>query len=113
MQSVEDGADRLEKAASAYHDAVKRHEEAEEAYEREMAKARIQADHASLNDENIKRLPSKERRQDMALAAVQREQPDVYTAYFAARAQREALAVRYRALAAAVSARQSLLKALA
>lgn len=113
MTAVEDGAARLEKAASSYHDAVERFELAEEAYEHAMAVARTAADHASLNDEKIKKLPSKERRQDIALVGLKREQPEVYSEFFAAKAHKEALAVRYRALSASVSARQSLLKAAA
>jgi hypothetical protein len=112
MSDVEKGAERLEKAADQYSEAVERFETAEEGYEMAMAKARTIADHASLNDPDIKKLPSKERRQDIALTTVQREQPEVYTEFFAAKAHKEALAVRYRALSAAVSARQSLLRAL-
>jgi hypothetical protein len=111
MSAVETGAAKLADAANVYHDAVERFEEAEEAYEHEMAVARTKADHASLNDEKIKKLPSKERRQDIALVWMKREKPDVYAEFFASKAHKEAVAVKYRALAASVSARQSLLKA--
>lgn len=110
MADVDTGATRLEKAADTYSAAVLRFEKAEEVYEREMALARTMADagiHASTG-----KMPSQDRRQDLALKAVQRDKPEVYTEYFAAKAEKEALAVRYRALSAAVSARQSLLKAL-
>lgn len=106
MVAVDKGADRLERAADAYHDAVERFEKAEEAFDLAMAKGRIQADMSA------EKLPSQDRRQDLALTTLQREQPEVYTEFFAAKAHKEALAVRYRALSASVSARQSLLKAI-
>jgi hypothetical protein len=110
MSEVEDSAGRLEKAADVYSAAVERFEEAEQAYELAMAKARIDADfHISTQ---TGKHPSQDRRQDQALRAVQREQTETYTEYFAAKADKEAQAVRFRALAASVSARQSLLRAL-
>jgi exonuclease VII small subunit len=106
LEDVERGSERLEKAAATYHKAVERFEVAEEEFEIAMAKARVQA------DVNAEKLPSQDRRQDLALIAVQRDQAGVYVEYFAAKADKEAQAVLYRALAASVNARQSLLKAL-
>jgi uncharacterized protein YigA (DUF484 family) len=107
MSAVETGASKLADAADKYHDAVKRFEEAEEEFEREMAKGRLAADSQMPGG----KLPSQDRRQDLALTALHREQPEVYVEFFAAKAHKEAVAVKYRALAASVSARQSLLKA--
>jgi hypothetical protein len=110
MSEVEEGAARLEKAADVYSKAVLRFETAEEAYERHMAHARLSADVAHQREH--KKLPSKERRQDLALRVVHADEEGVYVEYFAAKADKEAQAVLYRALSASVSARQSLLKAL-
>lgn len=107
MGKVERGAALLEKAADAYHDAVDAFEHAEEAFEREMAKARLAADAEMPGG----KLPSQDRRQDIALSAIHREKPEVYSDYFAAKATKEAKAVKFRALSNAVSARQSLLAA--
>jgi hypothetical protein len=106
MSDVEEGASRLEKAADVYSKAVLRFETAEEAYELEMAKARLRA------DGQADKLPSQDRRQDQALRYVHDLHADTYVEYFAAKADKEAQAVLYRALSASVSARQSLLKAL-
>jgi hypothetical protein len=103
---VERGSERLEAAATKYHDAVKRFEEAEERFELEMAKARLRAD--TQGD----KLPSQDRRQDQALRYVHDLCESVYVEYFAAKADKEAQAVLYRALSASVNARQSLLRAL-
>jgi hypothetical protein len=106
MSEVEEGAARLEKAADVYSKAVLRFEKAEQDFELEMAKARLRADGQSA------KLPSQDRRQDTALRYVHDLCTSVYVEYFAAKADKEAQAVLYRALAASVSARQSLLKAL-
>jgi hypothetical protein len=106
MSEVEDSASRLEKAADVYSAAVERFEEAEERFELEMARARLRAD--GMSD----KLPSQDRRQDQALRYVHDLSTGTYTEYFAAKADKEAQAVRFRALAASVSARQSLLRAL-
>jgi hypothetical protein len=108
MSEVEEGAARLEKAADVYSKAVLRFETAEEAYELEMAKARLRADGQGAGG----KLPSQDRRQDQALRYVHDLHADTYVEYFAAKADKEAQAVLYRALSASVSARQSLLKAL-
>jgi hypothetical protein len=110
MSEVEEGAARLEKAADVYSKAVLRFEKAEEAFERNLAHARVEADieHESAHN----KLPSQERRHDLALRAIYEVQPGIYAEYFAAKADKEAQAVLYRALSASVSARQSLLKAL-
>jgi hypothetical protein len=110
MSDVEKGAERLEKAADQYSEAVERFETAEEAFEFAMARERTEADHQALSDTN--KLPSQDRRQDIALCILRDNDKEVYVEYFAAKAHKEALAVRYRALSAAVSARQSLLRAL-
>jgi hypothetical protein len=110
LSEVEEGAGRLEKAADVYSKAVLRFENAEQAYELAMAKLRVTVDLESHKDTG--KLPSQDRRQDTALTLIAAEQPDVYTEYFAAKADKEAQAVLYRALSASVSARQSLLKAL-
>lgn len=109
MRDVDEGANRLELAAEKLHDATLRFETAEEAYDAAMAKLRLQADlvHSGQHDG---KLPSQDRRQDVALTSLQRDNTEVYVEYFAAKAEHEALSVRYRALAAAVSARQSLLR---
>jgi hypothetical protein len=110
MSEVEEGAGRLEKAADVYSKAVLRFEKAEEVYERKMAMARVEADMAHERRHN--KLPSQERRHDLALHALYETQEGVCVEYFAAKADKEAQAVLYRALSASVSARQSLLKAL-
>ncbi|MGH2761417.1 MAG: hypothetical protein ACRDLD_02365 [Thermoleophilaceae bacterium] len=107
MNAVEDGADRLEKAADAYSDAVKRFEDAQNDYERDFQKQLLViADRARKAGE---RVPAGDLR---SAEAHQKLDSKVYGEYLAAKAEKEALATRYRALAAAVSARQSLLKAL-
>ena len=103
MSEVEDGAGRLEKAADTYYAAVKRFEDAEAKYEMAMAIERTKV--YEQHDGKI----AADLRNDYAL---KRLDPEVRTEYAAARADKEALTVRFRALAAAVSARQSLLKAL-
>lgn len=108
MADVDDGANRLERAAEALHDSTLRWEQAEEEYEAQMAQSRLQADFRH-EDEHGK-LPSQDRRQDMAISDMRHQHPAIYLEYFSAKSQHEALQVRYRALAAAVSARQSLLR---
>jgi hypothetical protein len=110
MSEVEEGAGRLENAADVYSKAVLRFEKAEEAYERAIAYLRVEAD-ISFEDKTGK-LPSQERRHDLALRSLHESKTGVYSEYFAAKADKEAQAVLYRALSASVSARQSLLKAL-
>lgn len=108
MNAVDEGANRLERASEAYHDAVLRYERSEAAYERAFQKQLIVIHHRAK--EAKERPPAEDLRRALAHEAIDGE---VYGEYLEAKAQREALAVRYRALAAAVSARQSLLKALA
>jgi hypothetical protein len=113
MLAVDEGADKLEAASEVMEAAVMDFENAEEAFELEMAKLRLEADLASGEEtkDGKRKLPSQDRRQDVALTTLRRDKPEVYTAYFATKAVKEAKNVKYRALAAAVSARQSLLKA--
>lgn len=103
MADVDEGATRLEKAASTYHDAVKRFETAEADFDMAMAKERTRVFEA--HDGKL----AADLRNDYALMAIDEA---TRTEYAAARANKEALSVRFRALAAAVSARQSLLRAL-
>jgi hypothetical protein len=110
MSEVEEGAGRLEKAADVYSKAVLRFEEAEQEYERILAFKRVETDISF--EARTGKLPSQERRHDIALRSLHESEPGVYTEYFAAKADKEAQAVLYRALSASVSARQSLLKAL-
>lgn len=108
FEEVEQGAQRLEKAADAYYEAVREYEEAENDFERELTKQIIAIVHES-KQAGEKRPPAEDIRKAMALERIPQE---VYTRYLTAKANREALKVRYDALKAAVSARQSLLKAL-
>jgi hypothetical protein len=107
MAAVDDGATRLEKAAGAYHDAVLEHERAEALYERDFQKKLLVVYHRAKD--SGERMPAEDIRRAMAHELVDAE---VYADFLEAKAKREALAVRYRALAASVSARQSLLKSL-
>ena len=103
MADVENGATRLEKAADVYSKAVERFEEAENVFQMAMAKERTRVFEAHEGK------LAADLRNDYALKAIDTE---IRTEYAAAKADKEAQAVRFRALAAAVSARQSLLKAL-
>jgi exonuclease VII small subunit len=104
MDDLDRGRKRLDQAADIYHDAVEKYEDLEQAFELEMAKARVAADNAS------EKLPSQDRRRDLALIHVHREHPELYANYHAAKAHKEAVAVKYRALAASVNAAQTLLR---
>lgn len=109
MVEVDRGADRLEKAIGIVSKATGRFEAAEEAFEVEMAELRLRADLAHAESHDGK-LPSQDRRQDVALTALRREKPQVYVEYFAAKTDKESAEKAARLLQAAVSARQSLLK---
>lgn len=111
VSDVETGASRLEDAAEKLYDAEIEWEAAEEAYDSELSKLRLEADFRFFDSHN--KMPSQERRQDMAVKVLQEERADIYIEYHRAKANKEALALKYRALSAAVSARQSLLKVLA
>jgi hypothetical protein len=106
MNAVDEGAAKLEAASEVISAAVMDFENAEEAFELEMAKLRLEADRDAKDGK-----PSQGRRHDLALTALHERSPEVYTAYFAAKAVKEAKQVKLRALSAAVSARQSVLKA--
>lgn len=110
IRDVDEGASRLEQAADALDTATRQFEELEEQVDLELAKLRLEADSTHLSEHG--KLPSQERRNDIALTALKRDHPVLYSDFFAAKATVEALSVRYRSLAAAVSARQSLLRAL-
>ena len=107
MSDVEKGATRLETAADEYSKIIQRFEEAENIFEMERAKQRTR-----IYEEAVQRgekVPAEDVRDALSLQAVPQ---DVRVLYAAAKATKEAQAVRFRALLAAVSARQSLLKAL-
>jgi Asp-tRNA(Asn)/Glu-tRNA(Gln) amidotransferase A subunit family amidase len=101
---VEQGAERLETAAETLYKATVRFEKAEEAWERIalIEEARV----AQAIDTYGK--TSERTRRGLVLKAYQSS--DVYLEFVAAKAESNALDKRYRALAAAVNARQSLLK---
>lgn len=107
MSAVERGADRLEQAADVMYDATRRFENAENTYNRavEAELVRIFHDHKQSGE----RIPAEDLRRALAHAAIE---GGIYDEYLAAKAELSAREKRYRALAAAVSARQSLLKAL-
>lgn len=107
-REIEDGADRLETASEKLYKAIQRFENAEEAFDFMMADLRIQADLAHQSEHG--RLPSQDRRQDMALTTLKREHEDTYVEFFVAKADVESLQARYRALEKAVNARQSVLR---
>lgn len=107
IADVEEGAARLEDAAEKLHDATERFETAEADYERAMQTQLIVIYHQAK--ETGERLPAEDIRRALAHQAIN---SNTYGNYLEAKAEKEALAVKYRALSAAVSARQSLLKAL-
>jgi hypothetical protein len=107
-REIEEGADRLERASEKLYQAIQRFERAEEAFDYKMADLRIQADLAHQSEH--KKLPSQDRRQDMALTTLRREHEDTYVEFFASKADVEALQARYRALEKSVNARQSVLR---
>jgi hypothetical protein len=107
MSDVEVGAARLEKAADAYSAVVRVYEEAESDYEMAMAAERVRIYEQAKKDGE--RVPAEDLRESLALHAIPE---NIRLDYSTARANKESAAVRFRALAAAVSARQSLLKAL-
>lgn len=107
MSEVEAGATRLETAADTYSEIVQEFEEAENAFEMDRAKHRTR-----IYEEAVTRgdkVPAEDVRDALSLQAID---PEIRLRYAEARARKEAQAVRFRALLAAVSARQSLLKAL-
>lgn len=107
MADVDKGASRLESAADTYSKAVLRFEKAENAYERAVQRQLVVIyDKAKKKGE---RTPAEDIRKALAHDAIDRE---IYAEYLESRAQKESLSVRFRALSAAVSARQSLLKSL-
>jgi hypothetical protein len=103
-RQIEQGADALEEMADELYEATKGFEEKEAKWERHalIAEARI------AQDEDQYGKTSERVRRGLVLETF-REKP-VYLEYVAARAQAHALDKKHRALAAAVNARQSLLR---
>jgi hypothetical protein len=110
MNQVDEGADRLEKAADVYSAAVEKFEELENEVELLLAAYRVEED-ADFYKKNGK-YPSQDRRSDKALLMLDENNEQLRVDYAAAKAKKEAQATRFRALTAATTARQSLLKAL-
>lgn len=107
MRDVDNGAARLETASDAYAAIVERFEKAENARDMAVAIERTRIYEQAISEG--KKVPAEDLRDAMSLQAID---PEVRNEYAAAKAEKEAQAVRFRALLAAVSARQSLLKAL-
>lgn len=105
LYEVDQGADRLEKAVDVLTQAIEAYERVEDEYEMAMAVERTKVFH----DDSYDRPPAADVRNDLALQAIPQ---DLRVRFSEAKAKRESLTFRYRALAAAVSARQSLLKAM-
>jgi hypothetical protein len=105
MQEVEDGAGRLEAAADAMYESTLRYEKAEAAYERATQTEIVRVYHDSKK--RGERPPAEDLRKALAHAAIE---PGIYEEFLAAKAELAARTSRYRALAASVSARQSLLR---
>lgn len=107
ISAVEEGSARLEAAADQLHNAVVKYERAEADYERALQMQLIVIYHRAK--ESGERMPAEDVRNALAHQAINNE---IYAEYLSAKAEKEALQVRYRALQASVSARQSVLKAL-
>lgn len=89
------------------HEAIERYEVAEAAYEKAVQTQLIAIYHKAK--EAGERLPAEDIRRALAHQEISNE---IYAEFLTTKATKEALQTRYRALSAAVSARQSLLKAL-
>lgn len=107
MDAVDHGADRLEHAADVLYEAIKRFETAEEALEKAEGKELVRIFHEA--QEMGDRPPAEDIRKALARGLID---PVVYQEYLEAKVEKEGLGVRFKALTAAVSARQSVLKAL-
>jgi hypothetical protein len=106
LTAVDEGADRLEKAADVVAEAIHRFETAEANYKRAVEKQLLVVhDRAKKAGE---RTPAEDLRTAMAHNAID---PEVYAEYLQAKAHHESVKAKERLLRAAVSARQSLLKA--
>lgn len=101
--AVDEGADRLEAAADALYKATVKAGQAELVFE----KARLVALATLHREAESGKLPAQDIRQALIFPRLSSEWDDYYVAKY----ELEAVEKRYRALAAAVSARQSLLKA--
>lgn len=104
-REIEQGAERLELAADRLYDATKRFEDAEAAWDKKRL-----LEYARLYHEMNGKVPGEEVRLGLVLEL--HGDSDEYLEFIAAKAESEALDKRYRALAASVNARQSLLKRL-
>jgi hypothetical protein len=100
---VDEGAERLEKAADQLYDATKRYEDAEAAWDKKRL-----LEYARLYHQLNGKVPGEEVRLGLVLEL--HGDSEEYLEWIAAKAEVEALDKRYRAFAASVSARQSLLK---
>lgn len=100
--AIDEGAERLEEAADAVHKAITAEGKAEHAWQR----ARLLC-LAHLYRDGGGKLPA----QDIREAVAQQEHSEEWDAYFIAKYQREAVEKSSRLLAAAINARQSLLRA--
>src|SRR5690554_5448114 len=107
MVAVDNGAKALEDEAGAYHASVLRYERAEAQYNKALHTQVIKIVHKYKQAGD--KLPAEDVRRALAHESID---PEVYAEYLEAKAQKEATAVRYRALEKALSARQSLLRAL-
>lgn len=105
VREVDEGAERLEKAADVFSASVKRFEDAEQDFELAMAIERKKAYFDT--DTRTKKPPAEDVRDAMALASVDE---GIRLEYAAAKAEKESQKTRFYALQGAVSARQSLLK---
>lgn len=104
--AVEDGGNRLEEAAESLYKATLRFEKAEAAWEKLvlLAEAKLIVDAERKGE----RIPGERTRLALIMQVLGGD--DEYLEYVAAKAENNALDKRYRALAAAVNARQSLLR---
>jgi hypothetical protein len=107
MGAVEEGAARLEAAGDELYKATLRHEDAHNAYERAVEAELVRIHHEAKKAGE--RPPAEDLRRALAHQAID---DTTYQHYLATRAEVAAKDKLYRALAAAVSARQSLLKGL-
>lgn len=107
MNAVEDGASRLEAASDALYAAVKEAGEAERAYEQAFEQELLRIYHDSRR--NGERMPAEDVRKALAHENVD---DGVYAAHLMAKAELAAQEKLFRGIEKAVSARQSVLRAL-
>lgn len=110
MREVDEGADRMEKAADTLTEAIENYERLEHEYDYQLAIERTKVFHdPEIREAAGNKPPAADLRLDFA---IQRIDPQLRADYAAAKASKEALMIRFRALEKALSARQSVLKAL-